>query len=217
MNVLIVHAHENPVSFCASLADQTRDTFISSGHHAVVSDLYAQEFNPVGGKHDFKAISDASYYKYAMEQLHASKVNGFSQELDTEIEKLLQADVLNFNFPLWWFGMPAILKGWVDRVLAYGVAYGGEYGMYGKGRFKGKRAFISVTTGSPKDAYHEDGNNRKTIAEMLSIIHEGIFELTGFTVLDPFVAYGVSRISEEDRKVIKEDYGSFLKSIIQSS
>ena len=47
-----------------------------------------------------------------------------TDDAKTEIEKLLWADTLILQFPLWWFSMPAILKGWVDRVFAYGFAYG---------------------------------------------------------------------------------------------
>jgi len=115
MNILIIHAHENPDSFSTALANKAKSVGERLGHEVIISDLYAQGFNPVGAKHDFKGDSGTAYYKYAMEQLHASKTNGFSDEVQLEIDKLLKADFLIFNFPLWWYDMPAILKGWVDR------------------------------------------------------------------------------------------------------
>lgn len=130
------------------------------------------------------------------------------------MNKLLEADILNFNFPLWWFGVPAILKGWIDRVLAYGFAYGGDYGMGKDGRFKGKKAFITVTTGSPAEDYRASGRNKRTINNILTNIHEGVFELVGYVVIKPFVGYGVSRIPEEEREMIKSEYDKYLKKLI---
>jgi len=205
MNILIIHAHENPDSFCSALAKKAQEVGSRLGHDVVLSDLYAQGFNPVGGRHDFIYSSGADYYKYATEQLHASKTDGFNDKLQSEIEKLLKADFLIFNFPLWWYDMPAILKGWVDRVMAYGVAYGGDYGWGPDGRFKGKSAMIAVTTGTPIDQY------QKPIEDILDNINTGIFRLVGFNAVGPFVASGVSRIRHEERVKILEQYDKFLK------
>ncbi len=49
---------------------------------------------------------------------------GKPRDIDAEQRKLVAADAVIFQFPLWWLGMPAILKGWIDRVFAYGLAYG---------------------------------------------------------------------------------------------
>ncbi|WP_394972656.1 NAD(P)H-dependent oxidoreductase [uncultured Croceitalea sp.] len=211
MKVLIVHAHENPNSFCSTLANQARTSFETLGHTVELSDLYLNRFNPVGGKHDFQNLSEADYYKYATEQLHAHKHNAFVPELQTEMEKLVDADLLIFNFPLWWFDMPAILKGWVDRVLAYGFAYGGDYGFFDKGRFKGKQAFLCVTTGSPAEFYTPGGAHGRTLTDILKNIHQSVLGLIGFTVLPNFEAYGVSRISNENRTQILVDYQNYIK------
>ncbi|WP_298477734.1 NAD(P)H-dependent oxidoreductase [uncultured Maribacter sp.] len=215
MNILIVHAHENADSFCSALANIAKSTFEKEGNKVTISDLYKKNFNPVGGKHDFKKISDASYYKYASEQIHAQQNNLFSDDLREEMELLSKADVLIFNFPLWWFSMPAILKGWVDRVLAYGYAYGGDYGFYDKGRFSGKKAFLCVTTGSPANFYTETGSHGRTLAAILKNIHQGILGLIGFEVLPDFVAYGVSRITDVERKTILENYMTYIQKNFQ--
>jgi len=214
MKLLIIHAHENSDSFCSSLVHQTKSKFESKGHQVELSDLYAQKFNPVGGKHDFTHDTSEGYYKYAFQQLTAVKGNSFSDELKIEMDKLVEADVLNFNFPLWWFGVPAILKGWIDRVLAYGFAYGGNYGMGETGRFKGKKAFITLTTGSPEEVYKSSGRNKRTINTILTNIHEGVFELVGYEVLEPFVGYSVSRISEEERNAVIISYNQYLDNVL---
>lgn len=61
---------------------QTKDKFESYGHHVEVSDLYAQGFNPVACKHDFKHDTEQGYYKYAYQQLTAVKENTFSDDLN---------------------------------------------------------------------------------------------------------------------------------------
>jgi len=208
MNILIIHAHENPDSFSTALANKAKSVGERLGHEVIISDLYAQGFNPVGAKHDFKGDSGTAYYKYAMEQLHASKTNGFSDEVQLEIDKLLKADFLIFNFPLWWYDMPAILKGWVDRVMAYGVAYGGDYGFGPDGRFKGRRAMATITTGTPVDQY------QKPIEDILDNIHSGIFRLVGFEVVGPFVASAVSRITHLERMKILKEYKEILTAVL---
>lgn len=211
MTVLIVHAHENPKSFCSALGKTAKEVLIGQGHNVILSNLYAKGFNPVGGKHDFTKLSEADYYKYASEQMHAHENDHFTPEIWEEMKLLAEADVLIFNFPLWWFGMPAILKGWVDRVLAYGFAYGGEYGFFDTGRFKGKKAFLCVTTGSPADFYTAEGAHGRTLGDILKNIRQGILELVGFEVLPEFGAYGVSRINEKARVQIISDYQVYLE------
>lgn len=206
MKALIVHAHENPASFCSALANKAKSTLEQVGLDVELSDLYGMNFNPVGSRQDFKELSDAAYYKYPIEQWHASQKDLFQDDVQREINKLLDADVLIFNFPLWWYSMPAILKGWVDRVLAYGIAYGGSFGVNEKGRFTGRRAFATITTGSPKK-----DNEEESIGEILRNVNNGIFKYIGYQTLEPFVAYGASRVSPEERIQYLKDYEAKIK------
>lgn len=214
MNVLIVHAHENPDSFCSALAKTAKMHYEAKGHQVVISDLYQKRFNPVGSKSDFFQLSESAYYKYAAEQINAHQNNLFVKDLKEEMDLILSADVLIFNFPFWWFGLPAILKGWVDRVLAYGFAYGGEYGMGPNGRFKGRKAFLTFTTGSPASFYTVEGAHRRTIDDILRNIQEGVLGLVGYEVQQPFIAYGVSRISDTERATIIKNYKNYLDGIL---
>lgn len=210
MKILIVHAHENAQSFSSAMKDQAVETFNSMGHSVQVSDLYAMDFNPVGGRGDFSRMSDATYYKYQMEQLHAVSHQTFVPELKTEMDKLAAADVVNFNFPLWWFSIPGILKGWVDRVFAMGFAYGGDYGFYEDGPFRDKRAFATVTTGGPA-AFYEPGARNGDINHILFHINHGMFYFTGMETLPPYVVFGASRLSDDQRQNALNDYGCWLE------
>jgi len=140
--ILIIHAHPEEQSFCSSLKRTAYNYFTEKGYEIKESDLYEMEFNPVGGKNDFKSTNNPAFFKYQMEQVNAYKKDLFTPNLKIEMEKLEWCDVLIFNFPLWWFGLPAILKGWVDRVFAMGFVYGDGKGVYENGTYKNKTAFI---------------------------------------------------------------------------
>src|SRR5690348_10361819 len=114
MNVLIVHAHHEPKSFCSALSRQAAQTLRNLGHAVTVSDLYAMNFNPVSDRRNFTTVHDPDYLKQQFEERHASDNHGFAPDLEAEIQKLEAADLLLFTFPIWWFALPAILKGWVD-------------------------------------------------------------------------------------------------------
>ena len=209
MNIFIVHAHENELSFCSALKNKAKEFYSSRGNHVVISDLYRMNFNPVAGKNDFKNLSGAEYYKLQAEQVHAYQNNLFAEEIKREMEKLEKADIVIFNFPLWWFSLPAILKGWVDRVFAMGYAYGAGKGVYENGVFPNKKAFLAITTGGPDISYQSQGKNGD-IGTILFHINHGILYFTGMRALPPFIVYGPARMSEDERKAKLQDYETYL-------
>src|SRR5262249_1951982 len=151
MNVLIVYAHPEPKSFNGAMKDLAVETLSAAGHDAVVSDLYAMGFNPIAGPDDMSGdLANPDYFSLPREQTAAYDKGTLAPDIAAEIEKLKRADFVIFQFPVWWFGMPAILKGWADRVFARGFAYlpGRKYDT---GMFKGKLAMIAATTGTSAD------------------------------------------------------------------
>lgn len=211
-NVLIVHAHPEPNSFNSALKDCAFETLKALGNNVQVSDLYAMNFNPIGGKADFLSLEKEEYFKYQAEQVHAFQNNLFAQDVKEELDKLMWCDVLIFNFPLWWFGLPAILKGWVDRIFAMGAVYGAGKGVYDNGFFKGKQAFLCITTGGPEIAYGATGKNGELDTILFPIQH-GMFYFTGFTVLEPFISFSPVRISNEERQAELDRYKIFLSEL----
>jgi len=206
---LIVHAHPEEKSFNSALKNTARDYFISQGAEVVVSDLYQLNFNPIGGKHDFKILENSDFFKYQMEQVYAFKNDLFTDEVKKEMDKFLWCDTIIFNFPLWWFGLPAILKGWVDRVFAMGVTYGAGKGVYDNGAFKEKKAFLTFTTGGPEIAYGANGKNGY-LDTILYPIQHGMLYFLGMQVLPHFVSYSPTRITDEERKNELERYKKYL-------
>ena len=146
MNVLLVLAHPERLSFNGAMFDVAQTTLENAGHTVVTSDLYRMGFDPVSSRHNFTSVHNPDYLKIQAEEQLASETDGFADEVEAEIAKVEAADLMIWQFPLWWFGLPAILKGWVDRVFAMGRAYGNGH-IYETGKFKGKRALLSLTTG----------------------------------------------------------------------
>ncbi|MEM9915054.1 MAG: NAD(P)H-dependent oxidoreductase [Planctomycetota bacterium] len=197
MNVLIVHAHPETRSFSSALAATARDTLAAAGHKVELLDLYRAGFDPVSDRRNFTTTADADYFKQQAEESHATEHDGFVPELEQHIALLERCDLLVFSFPLWWFGMPAILKGWVDRVFAAGRIYGGPK-LYEGGIGAGKKAMVLMTTGGGPDMYSGRGVN-PPMDHILQPIEHGVFWFNGFGPLDPFIAWSPARQSDEER------------------
>lgn len=197
VRILIVHAHPEPRSFCSALRDLAVEALSGAGHEVRQSDLYAMRFDAAGGPADFLERADPAVFRYQREQKQAAATGGFTEVLRAEIETVRWAEVLLLNFPLWWFSLPAILKGWVDRVFAMGVAY--DIGQsYDAGPLRGRRAMLTLTTGSPAPLYAPEGLNGD-IDGLLFHIQHGMLAFVGMEVLPPFIAHGAARASDADR------------------
>jgi NAD(P)H dehydrogenase (quinone) len=204
MRILIVHAHHEPASFNGAMTREAREALLAGGHEVIVSDLHAMRFDPVSDRRNFTSCWNAELLKQQDEETLASRVGGYVPELQAEMDKLAWCDALILQFPLWWFGMPAILKGWVDRVFAVGRAYGNRR-WFDRGVFAGKLAMCSLTVGGLEEIYSGQGINGP-IAGILHPIHHGILAFTGFAVVEPFVVYGPSRMSQQARQACLARY-----------
>ncbi len=117
MHVFIVHAHHEPASFNGAMTREASAALLEAGHEVVVSDLYAMRFDPVSDRRNFTTVADPAYLKQQAEEALASAQGGFAPSLQAEMDKLAWRDILVFQFPIWWLGMPAIMKGWIDAIL----------------------------------------------------------------------------------------------------
>jgi len=204
MRVLIVYAHPEPTSFNGSMRDLAVATLAGAGHQVTVSDLYAQNFNPIAGPQDFTSRADTARLDLGTEQAHAARTGGFAPDVQREIDRLLEADFLLLQFPFWWYSVPAMLKGWIDRVFAYGVAY--DFGRtWDRGVFRGRRAMLSFTTSAPPTSSWPDGRNGD-LERTLWPLHAGVLALCGFDVLRPFVADAVRWVDDARRRAILGEY-----------
>lgn len=219
MKVLLVYAHPEPKSLNGSLKNFTIQHLQNAGHEVQVSDLYAMNWKAALDANDSKNRLDETYFDASLDSQHAFKNGLQSDDIALEQSKLLWADTVIFQFPLWWFSMPAIMKGWVERVYAYGFAYGvGEHNdshwgdRYGEGTLAGKRAMLMVTAGGWQPHYSARGINGP-IDDILFPIHHGILHYPGFDVLPPFVIYHTSKVNPDSYAIICEKLGQRLDTL----
>jgi NAD(P)H dehydrogenase (quinone) len=210
MNVLLVFAHPEPFSLNAALRDVALKELEAQGHQVKVSDLHAELWKSQVDRADFPALTPDVRLKVPAASKEAYLNKAQTDDVAAEQDKLRWADVLILQFPLWWFSMPAILKGWVDRVFACGFAYGvGEHSdrkwgdRYGEGVFAGKRAMLIVTTGGRQQHYGPRGINGP-IDDLLFPINHGILSYPGYDVLPPFVVHSADRLGDAGFETIAE-------------
>ena len=212
-NILIVHAHHEPQSFSTALAAAAIETLAAQGHEIVFSDLYAMAFDPVSDRRNFTTCADSGYLKQQREETYATEHSGFVPELEAEMRKVEACDLMIFSFPLWWFGLPALLKGWVDRVFAHGRMYRRGH-LYENGPGRGKRAMVVMTTGSGAEMYGGKGMH-PPLDSVLAPVNHGVFWFNGFSPLSPFVAWSAAHGTDEDRRVVLDGWRARLEGIFE--
>jgi NAD(P)H dehydrogenase (quinone) len=210
MKALIVHVHPEPKSMNAALTAVAADTLRGEGFEVEISDLYAQGFHAVAGGGDFTQRASPERLGYVHEQRHAAASRAYAPDILAEQDKIARADWLIFQFPLWWYAVPALLKGWADRVLTHGFAYTDER-LFDQGLLAGKRGMLSVTTGASADELEADRRWTGSIDEILRPFSGGVLGYVGLQVLPPFIAYAAGNVSAEGRRAQLEAYRAHLR------
>jgi NAD(P)H dehydrogenase (quinone) len=202
MNVLWVFAHPERSSLTAALRDEGIAALTEAGHEVMLSDLYAMKWNPIVDADNFTENSGERLH-VAEASKRAYQSGTLSPDIRAEQEKLDRADAVVFQFPLWWFGMPAIMKGWVDRVFVKGYAYGipdpdhpGRTLRYGHRMLSGKRALTVVTIGGPESTYGPRGINGQLDQVLFPLLH-GTFWYVGIASVPPVAVYRSDKLSDE--------------------
>ncbi|XP_055451224.1 ribosyldihydronicotinamide dehydrogenase [quinone] isoform X3 [Psammomys obesus] len=243
--VLIVYAHQEPMSFNGSLKKVAVEELSKQGCAVTVSDLYTMNFEPRATRNDITgkkvrivmhlqlcrpdlqiqkcqnqfswilkehcALSNPEIFRYGIETYEAYKKTALSSDILEEQRKVQEADLVIFQFPLYWFSVPAILKGWMDRVLCQGFAFDIP-GFYDSGFLKGKLALLSLTTGGTAEMYTKAGLSGD-FRYFLWPLQHGTLHFCGFKVLAPQISFGLDVSSEEERKVMLASWAQRLKGI----
>jgi len=212
MRVHVVHAHPEPRSFVAAMRDVVVDELTAQGHAVTVSDLYAIGFDPLASGADFLRRKDPDYLVYALEQRHALAQDALHPEIRREVEQVLAADVIAFTFPLFWFGVPAIMKGWLERVFLSDTFYGGTR-IYANGGLAGRRAFAAFSLGAAEHMFGRDGIHGELVDGMLRHFFQGTLGYVGLAVHRPFVAYQVARVDAQRRRAILEELRAYVRTL----
>lgn len=133
MNVLVIIGHQNRGSFCHAIAEAAVEELKAAGHDVIYHDLYEEGFDPILPHEEIPKGAERSPI------------------VRTHCKELTAADGYVVVHPNWWAMPPAILKGWIDRVVCQGVAY--EFGPAGAvlTHLKGKKAVVFTTSNTPRD------------------------------------------------------------------
>jgi NAD(P)H dehydrogenase (quinone) len=192
MNTLLVYAHPNPQSFNAALAKAIAEEIVANGGKIKVKDLYTMHWNPVMGMEDFQGIYNGS----------------IPADVKQEQADVAWADLVIMLAPVWWYSIPAILKGYIDRVFTFGFAY--KYSASGPvGLLKGKKGLFITTSGANRqDA--EMGGMIATLNKALT----GVFGFSGFEEKKLFNFFAVTAISDEERREMLVEVKKLVKSMV---
>lgn len=177
---LIIFAHPNPDSFTRAMVTRAVETSVQQGVKTVVRDLYDMNFNPV---------------------LSLAELKGdISSEILQEQQYIREADLITLIYPLWWMGFPAILKGYLDRVLTHGFAYKtDEMGSVGLLGDKKMQQFINI--GSNEQTYRENG-----YAQGLDVcLVNGLFNFCGITDIRYRLFGSLYLIDDADRRAMLDE------------
>ena len=161
---------------------------------------------------DFSQRSNPDYLVYALEQRHAHGQHALAADISAELDKLLWADLLILNFPLFWCSVPARLKVWIARVLRAGLCCGGLR-FYDRGRVAGSRGLLSFSLGGQAHMFADEDAVHGDLHDMLLPLQRGTLAYTGLSVLPPFAAYHVPYVSAGTREAILEQYRDYLDSL----
>ena len=194
MHILAVFAHPDPNSFNRALLDLVVTESATKGHECVVRDLYAQQFNPSLCMEDFESFN-----------------RGITPpDIEAEQAAVSKADVIFFIHPIWWFGPPAIFKGWVDRVFSYGFAYGHDSRGV-KPLLAGKKAIVINTAGGKESQGYDDSGFKDAIVKLNDV---GIYRFVGLDLLLRRMFFQVPVAGETERREMLELVRSDLKKLL---
>ncbi|WP_024953556.1 NAD(P)H-dependent oxidoreductase [Sulfurospirillum arcachonense] len=180
MKHLIVYAHPKEDSFNHAILERTIKILEDKGDSVVVRDLYALGFNPVLSANDMKEIG-------------AGEV---PQDIATEQGYITDADAITVLYPIWWTSMPAILKGYFDRIFSYGFAF--KYTQDGniEGLLSDKKALLFSTQGAPNTYYDATGMTEA----FKNTTDVGIFGFVGAEVKEHVFFGEVPTVDDAKRK-----------------
>ncbi len=175
MKALIIYANYRENSFTGALRDNLAENFHNNGHEVVIRDLYDIKFNPVLTKKDLESIEKEI----------------FPIDIMNEQKFIQWADIICFVYPIWWSGMPAILKGYIERILVQGYAFEFKDDK-AIPKLEGKKVVIINST-SAKNVLKD----KMGIDALNTLTHDCIFGFCGMEVIEHKYFEAVSRDNQK--------------------
>ncbi len=174
MRHLIIYAHPSDESLNHSILNTVTKHLESMNHEIIIRDLYKISFDPV----------------LSLADMQRQFTGEASEDIKREQDHISWAEQITFIYPIWWTGLPAIMKGYIDRVFSYGFAYRYDQGIQ-KGLLKGKSTVIINTHGKSHEEYEMTGMDK---ALALTSDH-GIFTYSGLNVIRHFFFDRADKVS----------------------
>jgi NAD(P)H dehydrogenase (quinone) len=183
MRHLIIYVHPNENSLNHSLLNTVVETLQSRNQEVIVRDLYKIGFNPV----------------FSLEDMQGQFQGKLSDDVKLEQEHISWAEQITFIYPIWWTGLPAMMKGYIDRVFSYGFAYRYDHGIQ-KGLLKGKKTVIINTHGKSHEEYEKTGMDKA----LTLTSDNGIFIYSGLEIIKHLFFDKADKASSENLEIWKD-------------
>ncbi|TXI86754.1 MAG: flavodoxin family protein [Chryseobacterium sp.] len=182
MRHLIIYAHPNENSLNHHLLNTVIETLQYHNEEIIVRDLYHIGFNPV----------------LSLNDIQGQRMGKLSDDVKTEQDHISWAEQITFIYPIWWTGLPAMMKGYIDRVFSYGFAYRYDQGIQ-KGLLKGKKTVIINTHGKSHEEYEKTGMDKA----LTLTSDNGIFIYSGLEIIRHFFFDKADKASPENLEIWK--------------
>jgi len=210
----IVFAHPEKSSFCSALKEKTLSLLQKFNKQTFESDLYATNFNPCISSKDFLHVPQkpSTSISLELEQKKSAELNTLAPDICLELEKLSNSNFVIFIAPLFWGTVPAIMKGWFDRVLVRGKTWDINK-WHENGLLKGKKALLVLTIAGLKEGFKEGEFQNNSIENMLHHITWSTLRFCGMEVKDIYAIYGVGLRPKEEMEGELERYGEYIEGI----
>ncbi len=187
MKYLIIYSHPNPKSFNYAIQEVLRETLVKQGEEVRVRDLYALGFDPVLKAYDFELLEKGAV----------------AEDVRREQEHVRWADVIIFVFPVWWNSLPAIARGYIDRVFSVGFAYNEKM----QGLLPDKKVMVICTMNAPKEISEQSG----ALKAMNFTIGQSLADFCGMTLIDQKYFHSVALVSDDERKLMLQEARNMIK------
>lgn len=188
---LIVFAHPEPRSLNAFLKARAVSILKDKSYTVTVSDLYGENFKSRVDKLDYPFYGEEPFNVLKASAI-ANQLNQFPSDVVREKQRLTEADLILFQFPIWWYSAPSVLHAYFEKMLIPGWAFGTD-----TPALKDKKVLISVTTGGKEEEYQAD--RRGTIAQILYPIIFGSLKYCNMSVYEPLAVYNTIAAPEDER------------------
>jgi NAD(P)H dehydrogenase (quinone) len=177
MNVLIVYTHPIKDSFNRKILDAVEQALTEVGHAVRVADLYAEEFEPAMTPGDFAAFENLP----------------MPPEIQAEQARVEWSDAMVFIFPIWWWSLPGMLKGWIDRVMSYGFAWVDPKDP-DSGHLRHRKLLVLTTAGDSAKAFAKRGYDTSFHTQL----NVGTWNFCGFKDVTTRIFHGIHPKPQEE-------------------